>query len=235
MTNGDTTKSKFIDELAPLAEKFKLPRNHPELLGYELLCDLCRHHPSHQDDNEIVSKIWLIGRAYAAAIERRKKHRNIGSDEFYHRVVVKSFKHSKLDERLNSLRDYTEVTEDNVLEILKVHKYLVDLIKKITGLEKRSLASKYLHFHRPELFLMYDSRAASVLRKAPKLSKSSAKIIDNSHVDSVYASFCCRALELKNLIETHVHRKLTLREFDCILIDRANQKQKKRLRAGLPR
>ena len=42
-------------------------------LGNSVLYDLCKTYPTHKDKKSIVAKIWLIGRAYAAAIERRKK------------------------------------------------------------------------------------------------------------------------------------------------------------------
>lgn len=41
-------------------------------LGNRVLYDLCQSHPEHTRDDEIVAKIWLIGRSYAASIERRK-------------------------------------------------------------------------------------------------------------------------------------------------------------------
>jgi hypothetical protein len=39
------------------------------------------------------------------------------------------------------------------------------VLRDLTGLEKRALASKYLHFHLPRLFFIYDSRAAGVMRR----------------------------------------------------------------------
>ncbi|MGQ0578153.1 MAG: hypothetical protein ACT4PQ_04490, partial [Betaproteobacteria bacterium] len=36
---------------------------------------------------------------------------------------------------------------------------------EISDLEKRSLASKYLHFHVPKLFFIYDSRAVEAMRE----------------------------------------------------------------------
>jgi len=35
-----------------------------------ILYGLCRKYPGHTDDAIIVAKLWLIGRSYAAAIER---------------------------------------------------------------------------------------------------------------------------------------------------------------------
>jgi hypothetical protein len=42
-------------------------------LGNDILYEMCEKYPGHDEDNEIIAKIWLIGRSYAAAIERRKR------------------------------------------------------------------------------------------------------------------------------------------------------------------
>lgn len=39
-------------------------------IGNQVLYDLCRRYPRHAVDAEIVAKVWLIGRAYSASIER---------------------------------------------------------------------------------------------------------------------------------------------------------------------
>ena len=41
-------------------------------LGNEVLYSLCHDYPKHDRGDAIIAKIWLIGRSYAAAIERRK-------------------------------------------------------------------------------------------------------------------------------------------------------------------
>jgi len=40
--------------------------------GNDILYKLCQDFPKHDTSSQIVGKIWLIGRSYAAAIERRK-------------------------------------------------------------------------------------------------------------------------------------------------------------------
>ena len=40
--------------------------------GNSVLYRMCKEQPEHKDIDVIVGKIWLIGRSYAAAIERRK-------------------------------------------------------------------------------------------------------------------------------------------------------------------
>ena len=40
--------------------------------GNGILYEMCKEYPKHEKEDVIVGKIWLIGRSYAAAIERRK-------------------------------------------------------------------------------------------------------------------------------------------------------------------
>lgn len=44
-------------------------------LGNQVLYDVCRQNPDHTDEQAIIAKILLIGRTYAAAIERRGQNR----------------------------------------------------------------------------------------------------------------------------------------------------------------
>ena len=46
---------------------------HPWDLANKTLYDLCSKHPNHKNNEEIIAKVWIIGRTYAAAIERRKE------------------------------------------------------------------------------------------------------------------------------------------------------------------
>jgi hypothetical protein len=41
-------------------------------LGNQVLYSLCQAHPRHDHSDAIVAKVWLIGRSYAAAIERER-------------------------------------------------------------------------------------------------------------------------------------------------------------------
>lgn len=65
----------------------------------------------------------------------------------------------ELDERIEHLKKYDSPNEMNLEEVSSTHKWLTNIFCEITDLEKRSLASKYLHFHYPHLFYIYDSRS----------------------------------------------------------------------------
>ena len=138
--------------------------------GNSILYEMCSNNPYHNQSDIIVGKIWIIGRSYAAAIERRKNASNTNDDFYYDLVAPKMLEiGDELDERLSQLRDDGGTIRDNVNNILETHKFLMDVFYELTGLEKRSLASKYLHFHCPELFFIDDSRARTAINRYVKL------------------------------------------------------------------
>ena len=198
--------------------------------GNKILYDLCSENPTHIVKYEVLAKIFFIGRIYAAAIERRKNKAldEIG-DNFYVQTVAPTIINSRLDEKLLLLNPLSRVDENNCLRILETHKYLSDLFKELTELDKRSLSSKYLHFHKPNLFFIYDSRVSTSLSHClPKyrITKEQSKLIKENKVDKTYAMFLLKSLKLRNIFENILDRQISLREFDKILIHFANNKVK---------
>ena len=120
-------------------------------LGNKVLYDLCANHPYHNSEDAIIAKLWLIGRSYAAAIERRK-NKEQQNDDFYINRVAPIVKNSRIDEWLDNLSEINNIELENVDAILETHQRVMLLFELISGLEKRALTSKYLHFHFPNLF-----------------------------------------------------------------------------------
>ena len=82
-------------------------------------------------------------------------------EDFYYEKVAQKLHGtfgSELDTHISNLRLSNNI-EENVHEVLLTHQILTQQLKVITELDKRSLASKYLHFHVPKCFFIYDSRA----------------------------------------------------------------------------
>lgn len=164
-------------------------------LGNKVLYDLCSTNFTHDTTEKILAKTWLIGRAYAAAIERRKnKNKSEISDDFYTDIVVPTFEKSDLDIILADLKNYTEISSDSLPKIIDAHYYLTDFLFKITELRKRSFSSKYLHFHLPELFFIYDIRAVSAIQfYVKKLPKNLQVLADRENADNEYSNFFSNA------------------------------------------
>ena len=192
----------------------------PWTLGNEILYKMCADNFTHDKDEKIIAKVWLIGRSYAAAIERRKnKDPNEDSDKFYTEKVTHALKSSNLDQRLCEL-SLCEVIDDEVLKnTIETHYYLTDLLRKITELNKRSFSAKYLHFHLPNLFFIYDSRAAN------GISSFNIKVPKNmspysSPYDKVYGDFANKCFYLIQQINDRFDIQLTPRQLDNLLLKR---------------
>lgn len=177
----------------------------------KVLYKLCSDHPDVDGDgnrinpDEFVAKLWLIGRSYAAAIERRDyvniKKLDYNDDftcyayDFYYDSVYNEFeKSNEYFDLFKKLKNVEEVNDVTIKTIIKTHKVLMDIFTKICGKEKRSLASKYLHFHFPNLFYIYDSRANDEIDNYVAAGKKNNK---NESYDEQYLNFYMKCYSLK--------------------------------------
>lgn len=187
-------------------------------LGNSVLYDLCRTHPRHLSVREVVAKVWLIGRAYSAAVERGRgiaAGPSLSNDSFYTDALAPALITSQLDERLLALQALHHITLDGVAPILAAHGYLVSELARLTGKDKRSFASKYLHFHRPSLFFIYDSRATEAVRA---LGIRRTRRTHPTGVDPEYAAFVHTLLTLGARLADQFGVSLTPRQLDRLLL-----------------
>ena len=185
-------------------------------LGNKVLYSLCQDYPNHSSDDAIIAKIWLIGRAYAAAIERRKNAEET-SDDFYESTVVETIKNSDIDNWIASLPNHLFDPWHELASVITIHKKLMDVFSTLTDLNKRALTSKYLHFHKPNLFYIYDSRAKEAISKiTPR--PNYIKEITADEADTEYHIFCRRCQYLCDIINVRFHEALTPRQIDKILL-----------------
>lgn len=186
-------------------------------LGNNVLYTLCTSRPNHVDLGEVLAKIWLIGRSYAAAIERRRnKKADELNDDFYVTVAGPLIIASKIDQWLSNARAASRagVTSQDVL--LEVHCNTTKLFKEISQLDKRSLASKYLHFHVPDLFYIYDKRAVEAMRQlAPLVGRASRS---STAADNEYRKFVEKCVTLKRVVQEEFGQVLNPRELDKLLL-----------------
>jgi hypothetical protein len=167
----------------------------------------------------VIGKIWLIGRAYAAAIERRKGNFNFEGDDFYVEVVAPRIINSGIDSWLSPFQQDQNIDRNNMQLTLKVHADVTNLFYEISGLKKRSLASKYLHFHFPNLFYIYDSRAQYAISKLTHIiGRVGGSDPDSDHV---YRKFAEKCMVLQSYIANTFSINLTPRELDNLLLELA--------------
>jgi hypothetical protein len=183
-------------------------------LSNQILYDMCQKYPHHKNEEEIIAKVLLIGRVYSAAIERRKNVEN-SSSAFYREKVAPSIRKSKIDVWLNALIDFDRPTSENCVQIIAVHKRVTELFREISGLEKRSLASKYLHFHFPNLFFIYDSRSSNAMKKIEFSSVWNSSLIE---YDRAYAKFFLQCMAFVEKVNSECNIPLTPRQLDKYLL-----------------
>jgi hypothetical protein len=191
--------------------------------GNHVLYDLCARHPAHDHDDVIVAKVWLIGRSYAAAIER-KRDTVIASDgdSFYEQTVAPKIRKSGIDTWFRAL---SADKSDDLALTLKVHKKVMDLFTEISRLKQRSLASKYLHFHFPKRYYIYDSRAHKGIRALTNGIRRHMPPLKD--YDDTYARFFLRAHALHSELSTLTCKCLTPREVDKVLLAWNREPQRK--------
>ncbi|MBI1282271.1 MAG: hypothetical protein GC179_29365 [Anaerolineaceae bacterium] len=132
------------------ASKYELTSS----LMNKILYSMCEENPYHKDEEIIKSKLMLIGRSYSAALERRRNKK--GEPEDIYALVAHSLKESGIDKQIETLKEKKLdcVREDDfktINQILQLHKSFVYIVYSHVEMHKRSLASKYLHFHLPNL------------------------------------------------------------------------------------
>jgi hypothetical protein len=195
-------------------------RNTAWDLGNRVLYRLCRRHPDHDNIDVVIAKIWLIGRAYSAAIERGRNPTSKG-DFFYVKEVAP--KMSILDRWLADLPSSRSPDQNAIISAISVHEKLTSHFAKIAKQpdQKRSLASKYLHFHRPYLFFIYDSRAAKAISATTPDDRYVSRLGAKS-ADSAYLSFYRRCLWLRDDLRSRFGVDLPPRKLDKLLLYIAN-------------
>lgn len=186
-------------------------------ISNKVLYDLCSDYPEHKHNDQVIAKILLIGRAYAAAIERRKnKDDGQLNDSFYTETVAPRIISSSIDKWISEAKEATD-TADRIKVLLDVHAKTTQLFHEISKSEKRSLASKYLHFHVPNLFYIFDSRAVIAMSKiAAIVGRASNKT--NNGIDNEYRKFVEKCLRIETCIKTKFGVTLTPRQLDNILL-----------------
>ena len=182
------------DSVAVLFEKYQKKEKRWEFLN-GILYDMCSENPEHNNIDIIAGKVILIGRSYAAALERGRGTPGTVDDFYYDKVA-----HVMKNQAIDSINDPSK-NIDKIAEVLKTHRMLVDMFAEIidgNNPNRRSFASKYLHFHCPRFVYLYDNNAKSAASKIVQYpNKTPLNNLTINEYDEQYGEFVCRILELK--------------------------------------
>ena len=163
-------------------------------LGPAVLYRLCRRYPDHQNSRKVSAKIWLIGRSMAAPLERSLGIRGTIVDK-YHRVA-RAMRRSGIDSLLRRMRGREPRQIDDLSAPLRAHERVLKALRPLSHRDARSFVAKYLHFHAPAWFFIYDSVAREALRALqprPRMPNGLASIGDSRYRDFVVRAWRQRA------------------------------------------
>lgn len=186
-------------------------------VGNECLYALCRTYPEHVDQAEVTAKIWLIGRAYSAAAERGVAGE--GQAEKYIANLSRRFISKKADSYLKHLPNSIADLRKHLDGVIEAHRSFESIFSNADELGRISLTSKYLHFHRPDLFPIYDSRAAKAIAQVTPDSRFTGHAVLPEHAASTYGKFAMRVAWLLGEMEEVVRSTPTLRQVDNLLLE----------------
>lgn len=160
----------------------------------DILYAMCRTWPRHNDLSTVQSKVILIGRTFAAGLERKGgKDKPTGILETVANILFRN--RSWLDAEILRLRRSRTLTVETTKKILSLHGHTVHLLREGTksGMNFRSFVSKYLHFHIP-IVPIFDSRTSRVLNEwyPWREFRDRIQMSQKGKYDPVYAKFLGR-------------------------------------------
>lgn len=197
-------------------------------IGNDILYDMCKKYPDHTDTDEIAAKAWIIGKSYSTQLERYLCVPK--GQDFYYDGIAKAILSigDELDENISKIKK-EKVSRENIDIMFSIHSELVSCLQGLSIEKKtkcknkdssaRSFASKYLHFHCPEFFYIYDSRGSSII---PMFVR---KPEDDYEGDPVYVEFGLRLLYLQEYIDKKYYVKITPRQIDNFLLEMEANKE----------
>ena len=185
-------------------------------LSNDVLYKLCQDYPGNSNLQEVVTKVMIIGKTQSAPIERRHTSffPKIKAEDYY-KKVADEITTLDLDAELHGMR-CTEPSElKDLTPTLYMHQKIVGAVEKFSKNRHRSFASKYLHFHAPNWFFIFDSIATGALSK--QVPRPDDDVALSGIGDDNYRDFVQRAW---GLCEQLGHPRLTPRELDRLLYKR---------------
>lgn len=183
------------------------------------LYELCFMHRHHLRDDIVADKLRMLVRLCA--------ERGIVVSNFSPEYVAHRLGRAEVDRWFGGLATAEKL---DVALLLEVHKHMMRVFDDLGEVEARSLASKYLHFHFPELFFVFDARVEAA---AIALGEGDCGYLALSEHDPTYGRFYACARKLVDKIAPLVGRRLSPRELDRVL--RAWHVGEEALAMGLPR
>lgn len=195
-----------------------ITRNEQDLSN-EVLYEMCRRYPNHKKPDEIYAKLLIIGRVYAASLQRRRLVDETGRGDKFFDIALPKIVRAKIDLLFRPLIvspiDVTISDQYDREVIYNIHRQLTEVFYQLSGQMNRSLASKYLHFHFPRSFYIYDFRASGAVSR---MTARGDRHPSNGNFDMKYVNFVDRCEKLNSKVQGITGRRLSPRELDKLLL-----------------
>lgn len=183
----------------------------------EVLYSLCREYPGHDDLRAVTAKLALVGRVYAAGLER------LITPPPGQQAIVIIAGHvlrngGEVDSILRALDPAGEPLDRvSMASIVEQHGRLTQLLQKAAtdGKAPRSFASKYLHFHRP-VVPIYDEYARQKINRLVRWESSYEPFPLPPHGDLDYWRYSVRFFRIYNACR-QAGIDATVKELDAFL------------------
>lgn len=182
--------------------------------------------PSNVERSQIIGKLMLIGRTYSASVERRKTKGHVKDERQALEVIIaaaEAIAASKCSVMLDAIEVDERLTLERLPEAVAIHLELCGALATANNRENSSLASKYLHFHRPAFFPIVDSYVREGWSWVmDELNESYKGWRGFGKVDR-YQGWCIRVLALRDSTEESTRTSVSLREVDNYLLSIMSQ------------
>jgi hypothetical protein len=184
------------------------------------LYELCFLHRHHFQDDIVADKLRMIVRLCA--------EHGFNVNSFSPEFVAHRLGRSGVDRWFAGLATAEQI---DMALVFEMHRRVMDVFADLLAEQSRSLASKYLHFHFPELFYLYDQRVAAA---AIDIGDGECGYLARTEHDPAYGRFfaCCRKLTDK--LSALAGRRLNPRELDRVLRAWADHQDLSALPAARP-
>jgi hypothetical protein len=186
--------------------------------GMDTLYEMCQRVPDHRDLGRTMSKVWLIGRSHSASLERRRDSKGFRNP--YDATAVRLQKDRTFTRLLvHARRSQPSETTYDARHLGAIHALvsrLAALFQGTTGMWKVSLASKYLHFHVPEVPI-YDSISSTALRMLVPKKDVPPEAVGCWELDDAYGRHLARFAAARSILSSHGYN-VTARNLDMFLL-----------------
>jgi hypothetical protein len=209
------------DSLARFAQRCVVIRArrgvHPDIWN-QVLYDLCRQYPTHDNKEALIAKVGIIGRSYASQIERGVKT-SVDRPSALDAIADHLWKHRQRVQRIfGAVASLAEpLNPSSAEQIISEHGRFVTLVGGVTRFDCVSFASKYMHFHCPAVPI-YDSRASKALRSLVPWRSVDPPFDFAGPANRKYYRFVIRFLRAHEFVRHKVH-DVTVKFLDVCLID----------------